>query len=184
MTLIELSIASAVMLVVLATLVGILSSVTRNDALQQSRIVNQEQVRQTMLTMSREIRSANPAVVQSDSTAYATAFESVLGTTGGTQTDFLWRLSGTTLVREVLDSQGGNVVTTATVLNNVTSSPLFQYFDEHGNEITSPQYASDYVNCAIRIRINVTAAPDTGSSPFTEVSDVELRNRLPGGIGC
>jgi prepilin-type N-terminal cleavage/methylation domain-containing protein len=182
MTLVELSIASAVMLIVVTTLVTTLVSMTRNDNIQQARVVNQEQVRQTLLTMSREIRSANPPIVQTDATTYATAFEALVGASNAVQIDVRWRLNGTTLVRDVMSN--GTVSSTASVLTNVTSSPLFQYFDQSGTEITSAQAPADYVNCAIKVRINVTAAPDTAATPFTESNDVELRNRLPGGVGC
>jgi hypothetical protein len=44
--------------------------------------------------------------------------------------------------------------------------------------------AGDISNCTIRVKISVASDSDPGPAPFLEETDAEIRNRLPGGIGC
>ena len=72
------------------------------------------------------------------------------------------------------------------VRNDQNGTSLFTYYDQHQQDLvaTAAFTNSDVANCAIRVRVMITSDPNTGPSPFTEQQDVELRNRLPGGIGC
>ena len=44
--------------------------------------------------------------------------------------------------------------------------------------------ADDAAYCAVRVRIQVASDSNPGPLPFTQTQDVEVRNRLPGNVGC
>lgn len=182
-TLVELVMVVAILGILLASMFQMLSSVTANEAVQQGRITNQEQVRQAMVRIGQDIRAANPPLALADPNAFANTIEVALGRTGEVKTYVRWRVSGTTLVREVLSAPGGTVTSSYAWLRGVMTGSAFQYLAEDGSEIVT-QTAADYVDCAIRIRVTLSAAPDARAQPFTESNDVQLRNRLSGGIGC
>jgi hypothetical protein len=75
-----------------------------------------------------------------------------------------------------------------TRMRNVESGiPAFIYFDVHGVDLvaSNPTTPANVANCAIRVHIQVNAGAQPGPQPFSENIDVEVRNRLPGGIvGC
>lgn len=185
MTVVELAVVAGLMVTVLAIVSGLLVSLSRNDEVQQARIANQEQVRILLLDLARDIRAANPPLALSDSSQYANRIEVALGRTGGTRTYVRWDLAAGDLTRSVITGPQGTVTATTDRLTGVTSGRLFRYFDQTGAEIVAPDPVDDYVNCAIRVRVDLTAAPDLDAPAFNAVQDVEVRNRLPGGIeGC
>lgn len=76
-------------------------------------------------------------------------------------------------------------VALAGLYNTERSIQLFRYFDDAVQELdTLTETAADIANCAIRVQITMASAPDPIASAFIIQSDVQLRNRLPGGIGC
>ncbi|HET9443948.1 MAG TPA: hypothetical protein VFO65_11530, partial [Acidimicrobiales bacterium] len=63
--------------------------------------------------------------------------------------------------------------------------PLFKLYKANGAQYTpGVDQSSDISRCTVRVRIELVAAPEAGPEPGTLVSDVHLRNRLPGGTGC
>ena len=192
MTLIELMVVMVLMSLVLGAFCGGLTTMMSNTRRQEALVENQESVRFAMLDMTRDVRGADPIIPLSDLNAYPRQIEvSVLPPTGGTNTPIYvrWQLTGTTLTRSILNLPGGTATSTRTVLANVKNSgtgvSLFRYYNSGNAEmLPSTNSSGDISNCTIRVHISVSAAVATGPAPFTIEGDAEVRNRLPGGIGC
>jgi prepilin-type N-terminal cleavage/methylation domain-containing protein len=187
-TLVETMISLAIMSILIGTLLGALDVATHGQQRQEALVADQETVRGVLLQMDRDLRGANPLEPLDSSSSYASEVAAAIIQSGGTQY-VLWQLSGTTVTRSVLSAPGGTTISTQTELINVnniaTGTSLFRYFNSAGNELTAlNNTAGDFSNCTVRILITVAAASAPGPVPFSESSDVEIRNRLPGGIGC
>jgi type II secretory pathway pseudopilin PulG len=175
--------------ILIGTLLGSLDVATRGQARQDALVTNQETVREAILQMDRDFRDANPIEALTSSSSYPSEIETADIAPNGTTQYVLWQLTGTTLTRSLLTAPGGTTISTQTYLtnvtNNATGTSLYRYFNSAGTELTpTNNTAGDFANCTIRVLITVAAASDPGPLPFSESSDVEIRNRLPGGIGC
>jgi type II secretory pathway pseudopilin PulG len=181
-----------VLLVGLATvaILGVLDSLTRNQRTQDALVTNQERVRQAMTEMGRELRSADPLLPLDDAVEYPYRFEATLParSDNGPDTYVRWELSGTTLSRSVLTGPGGSAASTRSVLTNVRNigqgQPMLRYFNTDGSEIPVTAAPGDFANCAVRVAMTISADSEPGPLPFSQTSDVQVRNRLPGGVGC
>lgn len=187
-TLVELTITTLVMGIAVTAIISVMASLMRNSGIQDARVNNQEQIRFAMQKIARDIRSANPMNPLSTSSAYTNEIEVSLGS-GGSQTYVRWQITGTTLQRVLLDEPGGTATSTLDVLTGVQNTALgqslFRYYNSNGNELTSANsQPADFSNCSIRVLLTLTAQPSTRATAFTEQSQVEIRNLLPGGIGC
>jgi hypothetical protein len=143
-----------------------------------------------MTEMARELRSADPLLPLDDAVDYPHRFEAAVPARSDTGPDTYvrWELSGTTLSRSVLSGPGGGATSTRTVLTNVRNIaqgvPMLRYFSTDGSEIPVTAAPGDFANCAVRIALTITADSEPGPLPFSQASDVQVRNRLPGGVGC
>jgi len=198
-TLIELVIATGILLLVLGMLLSTLVSLTRSEDRAQRLVTNEQNVRFELDQLAREIRASNPLVILGTTTAYSTQIEMVLGPTGGTQSVVRWTYDTDPaspkyeqLSRQLMSDSSSTATVLATswylirVRDVETNTALFTYYDaaEH-DMVANPNYsASDIANCAIRVHISLSSDSNPGPLPFTETQDVELRNRLPGGTGC
>jgi prepilin-type N-terminal cleavage/methylation domain-containing protein len=189
-TLIELTVVMLLMSLVMISFYGALNSLTSNAQRQEALVTDQEAVRFAMIDMARELRGANPLEPLTTSAAYGSEVEAaVLPARGTTAVYVRWQLTGTTLTRSILDAPGGTATSTKTVLANVknasTGVTLLRYYNSAGTELVAASNTpGDFSNCTVRIHISVSAAVVTGPAPFTQDVDAEIRNRLPGGIGC
>jgi type II secretory pathway pseudopilin PulG len=192
MTITELMVVVLMLGAVMATLFGVLQSVAGNERIQQAKVNNQEKVRFVLSQLTRDLRSANPLLPVTTAADSATSTEMALGASTGTQTYVRWSLTGTTLSRSVLAAPGGAPVTTKVMLTNVRNAArgitLLRYYRSTVAEMpvtgAGAVTAGDIANCTIRVKIAVAADADPGPAPFVEETDAEIRNRLPGGLGC
>lgn len=199
-TLVEMVIATAILLVVLGMFLQTLTSLTKSEDRSQRLVTNEQNVRFELDQMSREIRAANPlvpllnAVTAAD---YQNQIEMVLGPTGGTQTVVRWTyITGQEeMLRQVMTdtSSTATVVSQSWYLNRVrnieTNTPVFTYYGQQGEDLVAQTLANngnlhDAANCAVRVHIILSSDSNPGPLPFTETQDVEVRNRLPGNVGC
>jgi type II secretory pathway component PulJ len=188
----EVTVVTMMMGLMTMSIFGVLTSTSRNEKLQQSMVGNQELVRFGIIQLSRDLRSANPVEPLTTIGSYATSVELALGASSGTQTYVRWWLSNKVLYRSLLSAPNGTITSTRTVLTNVENASqgitLLRYYNASAVELatsgTTPAAVGDITNCAIRVHISVASDAFPGPVPFTEQSDVELRNRLPGGPGC
>ena len=70
-----------------------------------------------------------------------------------------------------------------------TGTPVFTYYGQHNEDLVAQTLANggnlhDAANCAIRVHIELSSDSNPGPLPFTQTQDVEIRNRLPGNVGC
>jgi prepilin-type N-terminal cleavage/methylation domain-containing protein len=189
-TVVELTVVILVLGIVTASVYALLNVTRRSERTQEALVNNQEAVRLAMVEMAKDLRSADPLQTLSSVSDYQNGFDASLTPASGSGTDTVvrWRLSGTTLTRSILSGVGGTVTSSKTVLTNVRNIsknvPMLRYYNSNGAEITTSSTAADYVNCTIRVHMTITADSDPGPLPFTQNSDVQVRNRLPGGLGC
>jgi prepilin-type N-terminal cleavage/methylation domain-containing protein len=188
-SMIEIMVVVLILGIVLTALFGVLDSMTRNDRRQQALQTNQETVRLAMVQMGQDLRASNPIEPLTATTDYANKFEAAVLTPSGSTQYVRWQLSGTTLTRSILSAPGGTALSTRTVLTNVQNPtlglPMFRWYNSDGSELdSSANTTGDFANCTVRVHITIAAASDPGPLPFQENSDAEVRNRLPGGIGC
>ena len=197
-TVIELTVTMMILAIVLTMFFGALTSLTKSEDRAQRLVSNEQNVRYELDQLSREVRAANPLTVLTNATDYSNEIGMVLGPTGGSQQVVRWfydtdptsphyeRLS-----REIMSdsSDTATVVSTSWYLirvRNVESgTPVFTYYDYKNDDMVAGGYSNfDIQNCATRVHITISSDSNPGPLPFTETQDVELRNRLPGGVGC
>lgn len=199
-TIIEVVIATSLLMIVLAIFLGTLDSLTRSEDRSQRLVSNEQNVRFELDQLSREVRAANPLVPLPNSAAatdYSNQIEVVLGPTGGTQQVVRWRYDTAReeMVREVMSDTSDTATVTARsfflnrVRNVETGTPVFTYYGQHNEDLVATTVANggnvdDPADCAVRVHIILSSDSNPGPLPFTETQDVEVRNRLPGNVGC
>lgn len=198
-TLVELMVASMMLVIVVVLFFNMLTSLTSSEHRAQALVSNEQAVRFELTQLAREVRAANPLVVQSTTDSYSNQITLVLGPTGGTQEVVRWTYDTDPdsptylqLARELMSdsSFSATVVSRSWFLTRVRNlelgKPIFTYHDAQDQDMVADgDYTnSDIANCSIRVHIELSADSNPGPVPFTETQDVELRNRLPGGTGC
>lgn len=188
------------MVVVLAMFFATLVSLTNSEDRSQRLVGNEQNVRFELDQLAREIRAANPLVPLLNAptaTAYESQIEFVLGPTGGAQQVVRWTYDTTKkeMVRQLMSDTSSTATVVAQsfflerVLNVDTGTPVFTYYGQQSEDLVAQTLANggfihDPANCAVRVHIVLTSDSNPGPAPFTETQDVEVRNRLPGNVGC
>ncbi|MEA3077512.1 MAG: hypothetical protein QOF60_2420 [Actinomycetota bacterium] len=196
-TVLEVTIVSALMLLVLAAFLGSLQSLTKSEQRASALVDNEQAVRFVLQSMAKDIRGANPMNAFTTKTTYGTQVQVETGTSSA-KTVVRWvydTASGTnyqTLRREVLSDNTAtatvvsSVVRLRNVRNNTAGVALLGYYGESGRDLYSDASttATDVGRCTIRMKLTIVSDSNPGPQPFQETVDVHLRNRLPGGLGC
>lgn len=207
-TLVELMITTALLATVMAAILGVLDSQTRTERRVRIFADNQEVLRQAIVAMQRDIRSSEPLKRLATSPEYALRIDLDVYSkiTDPAPIPIRWIVDTGTeeLRREVLNSAGTPVAIThrVTGVSNNYAVPLFTFYNANskagsGTVAATPvadedlgkydlasSNPTDIASCAVRIRIDLLAAPTPGPAPARLISDAQLRNRLPGGTGC
>ena len=199
-TVIEVMVTAMILLIVLGVLFSTLVSLTNQESRSEHLVSNEQNVRFELDQLAREIRAANPLVplLNAGSAAtYENQIEMVLGPTGGTQTVVRWTYdtAAEEMERQVMSdtSASATVVSQSFFLTRVrnveTGTPVFTYYGQQGEDLVAQTLANggntnDAANCAIQVHIVLSSDSNPGPLPFTETQDVEVRNRLPGNVGC
>jgi type II secretory pathway pseudopilin PulG len=191
-TVVELSITCALLSVVLISLLSLLDSQTRAERHLHAVINSQEDVRFAMLAMARDVRAADPVLALTNVADYGNQIQVQLRDGSGASLGYVrWLLDGAaqSVSRQMLSGPNGTVTTTVFTLPRVRNAqdglPLFRYYNSDGTELTAATATpADVANCTVRVHISVKADTNPGPKPFLLDSDAEVRNRLPGGIGC
>lgn len=205
-TVIELMITTLILTTVMAAILGVLESQTRTERRVQIFADNQEVLRQAVVAMQRDIRSSEPLKRLCTSPEFALridldVYERI---TDPDPVPIRWIVDTATkeLRREIVDivevPNACPTVTAVAVTHRVTgvensfAVPLYEFFSANssttdesiGRYNLASANPSDIASCAVRIRIQLLAAPTPGPAPARITSDTQLRNRLPGGTGC
>ena len=199
-TIIEVTIATSIMLIVLAMFFATLTSLTRSEDRAQRLVSNEQNVRFELDQLAREIRAANPLSplpLAATAATYSNQIELVLGPTGGAQQVVRWTYDSVNekMSRELMSSTaaGATVLSQSFFLTRVrnieSGTPIFVYYGSQNTDLVAQALANsghkdDAANCAVRVHITLVSDSNPGPVPFTETQDVEVRNRLPGNVGC
>jgi type II secretory pathway component PulJ len=199
-TVIEMTVATAILLVVIGMFLNTLVSLTRSEDRAHRLVANEQNVRFELDQLSREIRAANPLVdlLTTNPSDYSQTIEFALGPSGASQQIVRWTYDTDPhsphyeqLSRQLMAAAPPNntVVSTSWYLIRVrnveTGVPVFTYYNSDGTDMVASGFSShDIQYCSIRVHITLTSDSNPGPLPFTETQDVELRNRLPGNAGC
>jgi type II secretory pathway pseudopilin PulG len=198
-TIIEVMIATSILMIVLGMFFATLESLTKSEDRSQRLVSNEQNVRFELDQLAREVRASNPLVALPTTNVadYESQIEFVLGPTGGVQQVVRWTYNTVTetVARQIMSdtSTTATVVSQSFLLTHVrnveTATPLFTYYDAQGVDLVAKTLAGNGVasyppSCAIRVHMILTSDSNPGPVPFTETQDVELRNRLPGIFSC
>jgi type II secretory pathway pseudopilin PulG len=197
-TLIEVVVVVAILMVVLVMFLDSLTSLTNTSQRVQSLVTNEETVRFALDQMERDVRGAVLLDPEPTAGAYRDQLRFEVGPTAS-RTYLRWLYDTTpasptyeSVIRQVMAGATSTSVLSQTVeitrVENLgTNTPTFTYFDSHEVDLVSQNSPTpaNVADCAISVHIQVDADSQPGPQPFSETIDVELRNRLPGGIiGC
>lgn len=187
-TVVELAITMGIAMLVMASMLGILVSQSKAERRMSTFADNQELLRQAVVLMQRDIRSAEPLEPLPAASDYALQIRlDVYEDIAQASVPIRWVLDTTTgeLRREILDT--GSVTHRVSGVTNsyALGAHLFEFFRAENTQFDlAVDDPDDIAHCTVRIRINLRAAPNRGPSAVLLTSDAQLRNRLPGGIGC
>lgn len=194
-TLVEISLVAVLGAVVSASILGILTSQTSIERRISTFTVNHEEVRQAIVALARDLRSAEPLsdVGSAVDMQYRVDLKMYEDVTSDTPFKIRWRLDTTTgeLVREQIATDGtvaGTTYRLRGVVNGTEGVPLFTYYRANNTayDLALADTSSGTVAyCTVRVGVDLRAAPNTGGgAPVRLVSDVQLRNKLPGADEC
>lgn len=189
-TVTEVMIASALLVGVMATVFSVLASLHNVDRRAHALVSNEQAVRFVVTEMIRDVRSANPLLSFSSNAAlYVNRIDLMSGPTAGPQTLVRWQYdpTGRTISRLEFQSDGtpiSEIVKLRRVKNVDRGLDFLEYTSESGTDLVASGNGFNVGNCAIHVEVTVTSDANPGPQPFTLKSDTEIRNRLPGGIGC
>jgi prepilin-type N-terminal cleavage/methylation domain-containing protein len=194
-TLVEMMTVVAIMGVILAALLSSLISATNSQTNTEALVANQETVRLALDRMQQDLTEANPVDTLATTSTYANEVQVEVTPSSGTTQVIRWYYdpNAGVIYRDIMsgNTTSATIVSQQSVITNVTNASsgtqLFTYYDANDNNLqtANPSTPANVANCVIRIHVDVAAASDPGPLPFHETLDVELRNRLPGGVvGC
>lgn len=153
---IELSITSALLLLVLLTVFNALDSVSSAQAYQADRTQSLDNMRATLNKMTKELRQAT-TVSEASSTASSITFTTSIN---GIGTQIAYTASGTTLTKQVGSAAA------FTVLERLATTTIFGYVS--ADDVTGIQWVS------VDLEVSPARHPDT---TLVLNSEINLRNR-------
>ena len=191
---------SAILLIVMAACFTTLLMLTKTEQRTNALVSNEQDARLVLTDLARDIRAANPMQpLPGIGNAAISTYQSQLQLAAGTSESYTvvrWVYDSTpgsptyrSLSRQVIDPLNPSIPLTSTVrLSNIRNAergvPMFGFTSQSGVDLLTAGQAGNVASCAIQVHIVITADSNPGPEPFTVNSDVQLRNRLPGGVGC
>lgn len=193
-TLSEVLVVAGIFLTVLSVLLTTLEVALRQERRTAAVVDNNLQVTTALAAMTREIRAANPidttGITSSDQMRFSLTVSVGTDQAGDSAT---WRFSVDGQQRLVQERVVSGAVEDQRILirqlANGPDQPLFRYFDDSGAELTTTGAAavspSTVAQCTVRVLIHILSVPEVRGAPIHEATtDVQVRNKLPGGTGC
>ncbi len=156
MTLIELLIASSLLLVVLLVTFQALETTSKSQAYQANRSDTLDEMRNVLNRMTKDLRQAT-SVDETLSTPSTVSFTTYIN---GTSTDIVYTASGTTLTRKV------GTASPVTVMTHLASTNVFDYVS--AGTVSGVQWVD------MNLQVTPKGYPST---TLVLDSEVNLRNR-------
>lgn len=156
MTIVEVAITSALLMIILLAIFNTLDSVSSSQAFQADRTKNLDDMRTILNKMTKELRQAS-TVSESTSTASSITFTTSINDVA---TQITYNASGTTLTKKTGSAAAFPVLT------NLASTSLFNYVT--ADSITGVQW--------VEINLQVTPARRPTTTLVLD-SEINLRNR-------
>ena len=169
---VELVITVMTSMVVMASLLGMLSSQTTAERRVNDVANSQEAIRLAYVELTTDLRSADPII-----SATSSSVELQLRDLSGTARRILWEVAVNTvgereLVRREIPTSGAPTVSYR--LAGVASSDVFTFFKAGLTPVTV--VAADIPACAKRAQVVLLATAEGEGAPLRLESDVDLRN--------
>ena len=198
-TVVEVMIAMVLSMLASASIMGVLVSQNNAEKRATDFTVNQEEARQALVYLQRDLRSAEPivGVTQVADYAYQVDLDVYDAIDAEIPVKVSWKLetATNTLHRYVINADGTKTSTYSIrgVVNDDVIQPLFRYYNDknigtEGSYDILSQTAAPEVGtvayCTVRVKIDLRAAPNGSPAPVRLESDVMLRNKLPGAYEC
>ena len=195
-SILELAITMMLSGMVFSAIVGILISQTNAERSVSAFVANHEEIRQAMVEIQRDLRSAEPLIAAGATSNLKNQLDLKMydDVTSVTPFHVRWRLDtvNNELVRELIATDGTVTGTTYRVRGSANGVetvpvPLFTYYRANGQAyvLDDPGVTpGDVAYCTVRVAIDLRANPNDGRNAVRLVSDVQLRNKLPGADEC
>ena len=198
-TIIEVTAVTAILLIVMAACFSTLLMLMKTERRTNALVSTEQEARQALTDLARDIRAANPMMpLPGVGNAAIATYESqlqVASATSGTTTLVRWvydkaPASATyrSLLRQTINPANGQVLTSIVRLRNVRNAErgiaMFGFTSQAGVDLLAAGQAANIASCTLQVHVVISADSNPGPQPFTVNSDVQLRNRLPGGVGC
>lgn len=185
-TVVEMMIALFVSSVVIVSILGFLTGQMSIERRVDAFASNQEELRQTLVALQRDLRSSAPPAPLATTTDYQYRLQlDVFGDISSPGVPVAWYVNGAAeLVRE--DQSTAPPTITHRLRGVDATLPLFTYYRANGQPfvLDASTQPADVAACTTRIGIRLVAAPRPGPRPAPLHSDVQLRNRSTKPQGC
>lgn len=186
-TLVEVMVAATLFLAVSFAMLDVMDSFTRTNSKLERVGQVQRDLPETVEMLARDLRGATAITTLASSVTYGNQIDLVtLGLDGTTVLPVRWRMSNGQLLREPLSVAGGAATSSRSVMTGLSSATaLLRYFRSDGTEmVPGTASAGTIATCTTRIRITIEKSPGP-NRPITSAStDIAIRNRMPGTLGC
>ena len=183
-TLVELTVAMTLMLLVAGALLGALESGTRAERVASTRIDDEQSVRVVLAQLTRDVRNAqavNNQVLLPGTTADEIDLE-----VDGVHVRWWYDSTAHVLTRKAVDDVTSAVVDGVSI-GGLTDPPgtTFALLAGDGSNLLSLQSASldDVLTCTATVEVAVTSGAHRPSRPFTETADAPV-NAVADRRGC
>jgi prepilin-type N-terminal cleavage/methylation domain-containing protein len=180
-TLVELSVAMTLMLLVTGALLAALESGTRAERHASSRIDSEQSVRLVLAQLTRDVGDASALLDASN------ANQIDLGFAGGGEVRWWYDVGGHTLRRQIPDSHNAGAWIWGVSITGLTNAPgtVTQFLASDGTDLFAAPDASlsDVLRCTTAIEVSVTSSAQPPSAPFTEATSAPV-NAVSDRRGC
>jgi prepilin-type N-terminal cleavage/methylation domain-containing protein len=180
-TLVELSVAMTLMLLVTGALLAALESGTRAERHASSRIDSEQSVRLVLAQLTRDVGDANALLNATN------ANQIDLGFAGGGEVRWWYDVGGHVLRRMIPDPHNPGAWIWGVSLTGLTNAPgtVMHFLAPDGTDlfVAPDASSSDVLRCTTSIEISVTSNAQRPSAPFTEAASAAV-NAVNDRRGC
>lgn len=174
-TLLETAVVSAVLLIVLAIAGSVLISMQKVSNATEAKVASEQFASTELQSIAGDVRSAHSLSIPNGSAAGDAIQLTLNNPSGGTPTtvEWLYNTSSSTLMREVIGSDG-SIVSTGTITHHVangSSNPVFTFYNDQGQDVSTSSAA--YIGaCSTAVGIDVMVASSEPGVPVFNKSEV------------